>query len=89
MFQKELTLIKQVNQKNVCFVIIGILKTLVKCQPYVCNGFHAMSMMAYESKNIVILNTEGVDYRCILWGISKNDVIDSLNNSLLEDKDVL
>ena len=28
MFQKESTLIKQVNQKNVCFVIIGILKTL-------------------------------------------------------------
>ena len=23
-FQKELTLIKQVNQKNICFVIIGI-----------------------------------------------------------------
>ena len=28
MFQKELTLIKQVHQKNVCFVIIGILKML-------------------------------------------------------------
>ena len=28
MFQKELTLIKQVNQKNVSFVIIGILKVL-------------------------------------------------------------
>ena len=28
MFQKELTLIKQVNQKNVSFVIIGILKML-------------------------------------------------------------
>ena len=26
MFQKELTLIKQVHQKNVCFVIIGTLK---------------------------------------------------------------
>ena len=26
MFQKELTLIKQGYQKNVCFVIIGILK---------------------------------------------------------------
>ena len=89
MFQKELTLIKQVNQKNVCFAIIGILKTLVKCQPYVCNAFHAMSIMAYKSKNIVILNAEVVDYRRILWGISKNDVIDSLNNSLLEDKGVL
>ena len=28
MFQKELTLIKQVNQKSVSFVIIGILKML-------------------------------------------------------------
>ena len=28
MFQKELTLIKQMHQKNVCFVVIGILKTL-------------------------------------------------------------
>ena len=26
MFQKELTLIKQVHQKNVCFAIIGTLK---------------------------------------------------------------
>ena len=28
-FQKELMLIKQMHQKNVIFVIIGILKTLV------------------------------------------------------------
>ena len=28
MFQKELTVIKQVHQKNECFVIIGILKLL-------------------------------------------------------------
>ena len=28
MFQKELTLIKQVDKKNVYFVIIGILKML-------------------------------------------------------------
>ena len=28
MFQKELTLIKQVHQKNACFVFIGTLKML-------------------------------------------------------------
>ena len=28
MFQKELTLIKQVHQKKVCFVVIDILKIL-------------------------------------------------------------
>ena len=60
-----------------------------KFQLPVCNGYHAVSMMAYESKNIAILNVECIDYRCISWGISKNDAIDRLNNSLLEDKGVL
>ena len=46
-------------------------------------------MMAYELKSIAILNAKGVDYRCILWGISKNDAVDRLNNSVLEDKDAL
>ena len=53
MFKKELTLIKQVNQKNVCLVIIGILKDVgYKFQPYLCNGCHAMSMMTYELKTL-------------------------------------
>ena len=67
MFQKELTLIKQVNQKNICFVIIGIIKALT------LNFSHifvmvviAVSMMAYELKNIAISNAKGIDYRCIL-----------------------
>ena len=46
-----------------------------KFQPYVCNGFHAVSVMASElKKNIAILNVKGIDYRCVLWGISKYDV---------------
>ena len=45
--------------------------------------------MTYELKNIAILNEKGVDYRCILWGISKNDAINGLHNSVLEDKGVL
>ena len=46
-------------------------------------------MMAYESKHIPILNAKGVDYRCILWDISKNGAVDRLNNSVLESKGVL
>ena len=46
-------------------------------------------MMAYQLKNIAILNAKGIDYRCILWGISKNDAVDRFNNSVLEDKGVL
>ena len=60
-----------------------------KFQPYLCNGCHAVSMMAYELKNIEILNTKGVDYRCILWGISRDEAVNRLNNSVLEDKGVL
>ena len=46
-------------------------------------------MTAYELKNIAILNVKGVDYRCILWDISKTEAVNILNNSVLEDKDVL
>ena len=60
-----------------------------KFQPYVCNGCHGISMMAYELKTIAISNAKGVYYRCILWGISKNDAINRLNNSVLEDKGIL
>ena len=60
-----------------------------KLQPYVCNGCHAVLMIAYELKKTAILNAKGADYSCILWGISKNDMVDRLSNSVLEDKGVL
>ena len=69
MSQKELTLIKQVYQKNVCFVIVGILIDVgFKFQPYVLNKGHNFLMTAYELKNIAILNAKGVDFRCIFLG---------------------
>ena len=46
-------------------------------------------MTAYELKNIAVLNVKGVDFRCILWGISKDKAANRLNNSVLEDKGVL
>ena len=60
-----------------------------KSKLYFWNDCHAVSMMAYELKNIAILNAKDVDYRCILWGISKNDAVDRLNNSVSEDKGLL
>ena len=93
MLQEELTLTKQVktSESKECmlyhycyFKDVGY-----KFQPYVYNGCHAVSVMAYELKNIAVLNTEGVNYRCVLWGISKNDAVDRLNSSMLKDKGVL
>ena len=60
-----------------------------KFQPYACNGCLAVTMMAYELKSIAILNAKGVYYRCILWGISRDEAVNKLMNSVLEDKGVL
>ena len=38
---------------------------------------------------MAILNVKGVDFRCILLGISKDEAVNRLNNSVLEDKGVL
>ena len=59
-----------------------------KFQPYLYNGCHVVSMMAYELKIIAILNAKGVYYKCILWGISRDEAVNRLNNSALEDKGV-
>ena len=46
-------------------------------------------MAAYELKDIVMFNVKGVGFRCILWGISRDEAINRLNNYLLKDKGVL
>ena len=57
-----------------------------KYEPEVCNGCHYLSLVAYELENISILNVKGVDYRCVLWNMTKNDAINRLNHSQLDDK---
>ena len=46
-------------------------------------------MTAYELKNIAILNVKGVDFRCFLWEISRDEAVNRLINSELEVKGVL
>ena len=45
-------------------------------------------MTAYELQNIAILNVKAVDYRRIIWGISKNEAVNIQNNSVLKDKSI-
>ena len=49
-------------------------------EPHVCNKCHNILMIAYEPKNIAILYVKGVDFRCILWGISRDEGVNRLNN---------
>ena len=57
-----------------------------KFESHVCNKCHDVLMTAYELKNIAILNVKGVEFRCILWGISRDETVNRLNNFVLEDK---
>ena len=43
-----------------------------------------ISMMDYA-----ILNVKTIDYRCILWNMTRNDAINRINSSRLDDKDTL
>ena len=40
-------------------------------------------------KNIAILSAKGTTFRCVLMGISKNEGLKRLNNSVIYDKGVL
>ena len=60
-----------------------------KLEEYVCNRCHDLLMMAYYLKNIAILSAKGATFRCILWGISRNEELKKLNNSLTYDRGVL
>ena len=60
-----------------------------KYEPYVCNRCHDLLMVVYNLKNFMILNIKGVDYRCYIFNMSKNDAATLLKNSVLDNKGVL
>ena len=53
-----------------------------KFEEHVCNKCH-------DLLTIAILNAKGAPCRCILMGISKNEGLKRLNNSVTYDKGVL
>ena len=59
-----------------------------KSELHFCDKCYDVLTTVYELKNIAILNVKGSDYRCILRIISKNEAVNILNNSVVEDKGV-
>ena len=57
-----------------------------KYEPYFYNGCHDISMMIYKLENIAILDVKGVDCRCVLWNVTKNDAINRLNSFKRDNK---
>ena len=60
-----------------------------KFEEHVSNRCHDLLTMAYSVKNIAILNAKGANFRCLLMGISKNEALKKLNNSVTYDTGVL
>ena len=57
-----------------------------KFQPNVCNRSHDLLVMSMNLSDIAILNIKGSDYHSIISLISKNEVINSMQNADLTTK---
>ena len=73
-FLKILTLIRQVHQKSALFATLVFFAGF-KFQPVVCNGCHDVLMISIDLDSITILNIHGVDYLCVINGMSKSEAI--------------
>ena len=77
-------LIKGVHQKNAIFATV--LDKGFKFQLNVCNRCHDLLVMSVKLRNIAFLNINVADNRCIITGISKNVVINLMQNIDLSEK---
>ena len=57
----------------------------LKFQDYVCNGCHDLTMLSVNISDIAIITVKNVDYRCIIYKISKSKAINLLKNCVLEN----
>ena len=60
-----------------------------KFEEHVCYGYHDLLTMTNSLKDVAILSAKGTTFRCILMGISKNEALKRLNNSVTRDRGVL
>ena len=58
-------------------------------EEHVCNGCHDLLKITHSLKNVAIMSARVVTFRYILMGISKNNALKRLNNSVTYDRGVL
>ena len=86
-FLKELMLVQQANQKSVIFATIGIFQIkALSFNQMSANRYRDSLTMSINLSNIAILNIKGSGYHCIINGISKNEVMNLLQNADLTNK---
>ena len=55
-------------------------------EPYLCNDFHDLMSKATNFNDVAIVSIKRNDYRIHLWYMSKDDAINIMNNSNLNEK---
>ena len=75
-FLKELILIKQMHQRIVIFATIGTQRVYD-----LYNVCHYLLVMSINLIDIIVLNIQGVDYSCIIDGVTKYNAINLLQNT--------
>ena len=87
-FQKEMILIKEIHQKNGMFVIIGTIKILVLSYDFTISlqWLSCLMQKAINFNDAAIGSVKGSSYRIHFWYMSKDDAINIMDNSSLNDK---
>ena len=57
-----------------------------KYEPYICNFCHDLMPKVMNSNDVAIISIKGCDYRIHFWYMSKNDTLDIMENSHLNEK---
>ena len=55
-------------------------------EPYLCNGCHDLMQEAMNFNDVAIVSIKGNDYRINFWYMSKDDAINIMKNSSLNEK---
>ena len=84
-FQKELILTKQMHEKSVILIVIGLFSKNFNYEPYLWNGFHDLMQKAIKL-TAAIVSIKGSCYRIHFWYMTKDDAIKITNNSNLNEK---
>ena len=77
-------LLKVTTAKNSWLATIGFFNNGFEFQDYVCNGCHDLTILCLNMSVITIITVKNVDYRCIIYKISKPEVTKLLKSTALE-----
>ena len=86
-FQKQSISIKKNASKDCDICHYWFFKdTSFSYEPNLCNGCHNLMQKALNFNNFAIVSVKGSDFQIHFWYVSRNDAINIMNNSNLNDK---